>query len=54
MKSLGEQLHGMHIQKIRSCLHEEKQGFGRESLENYWETLPAFGLPTKLSGCTRP
>lgn len=37
MKSLGEQLHDMHIQKSRSCFHEEKQGYSREGLENYWE-----------------
>lgn len=42
MKSLGEQIHDLHIQKIRSCLHEEKEGFGREGLENYWETQPAL------------
>lgn len=41
MKSLGEQIHDMHIQ-IRSCLHEEKQECSKEGLENYWETQPAL------------
>lgn len=35
MKSLGEQLHDIHVQKIRSCLKVEKQGYNREGLENY-------------------
>lgn len=48
MKSLGEQLHAIYVQKIRSCLKVEKQGYSREDLDNCWETQPALDFQPSL------